>query len=45
MPEPVLDRVAAVIGEGPILRRIRELVRRIRERLRGRGTAGYILRA
>jgi len=33
MSEPVLDAIARVIGEGPLLRRLRELIRRIRERL------------
>jgi len=42
MSIPILDRVTTVIGEGPLLRRLRELVRRIRERLIGRG--GGLLR-
>ena len=33
MPEPLIDAVSRVIGEGPLLRRLRELVRRVRERL------------
>jgi len=33
MSTPVLDKIAGVIGEGPILRRLREIVRRIRERV------------
>lgn len=33
MSTPILDRVATVIGEGPLLRRLRELLRRIRERI------------
>ena len=36
MSTPLLDRVAGVIGEGPLLRRLRELVRRIRERVGSR---------
>jgi len=37
MPEPLIDAVSRVIGEGPLLRRLRELIRRIRERLGWRG--------
>jgi hypothetical protein len=33
MPEPVLDRVARYFGEGPLLRRVRDIVRRVRGRL------------
>jgi hypothetical protein len=34
MSEPVLDRVARYFGEGPLLRRVRDIVRRVRGRLR-----------
>jgi len=33
MSEPILDRVAKYFGEGPLLRRVREIARRVRGRL------------
>jgi len=30
MSEPILDRVAKYFGEGPLLRRVREIARRVR---------------
>ena len=39
--EEVLDRVSRLIGEGPIIRRIREIIKKMRERV---GVKGSILR-
>jgi hypothetical protein len=33
MSEPILDRIAKVVGEGPLLRRARELRRKARYKL------------
>ncbi len=32
MAEAILDFIAGVIGEGPILRRLRELLKKLREK-------------
>jgi len=34
MSTPLLDAVTGVVGQGPILRRLRELIRKVRERVR-----------
>jgi hypothetical protein len=34
MSTPVLDKVARVVGEGPLLRRVRQAVSRAKERVR-----------
>jgi len=44
MAEAVLDMISRVVGEGPIIRRVREVIRRVRERI-GRGARGSILRS
>jgi hypothetical protein len=43
MAEAVLDMISRVVGEGPIIRRVRDAIRKVRERIGG-GTRGSILR-
>jgi len=34
MSTPVLDRITSVVGEGPILRRVKEVVVKVKTRIR-----------